>query len=110
MAAATGAEALARLRDRPPRLCREFVRTASHPHLYNGSRAQRELGLRYTNLRAAMEATVHWYVQQGLVTRTLPRFTGQWTGDAEQPAAGEPSAGGSLFDGQAAGREQEPRP
>ena len=107
MAAAAGAEALARLRGRPPRLCREFVRTAGHPHLYDGSRAERELGLRYTNLRTAMEATVHWYVQQGLVTRPLPRFTGQWTDGPAQPAAG-----GSLFDAEASEpeQEQEPRP
>jgi dihydroflavonol-4-reductase len=105
MAAASVAETFARLRDRPPRLCREFVRTAGHPHLYDGSRAERELGLRYTNLRAAMEATVHWYVQQGLVTRPLPRFTGQWPEGLDQPAARA-----TLFDREANEREQEPRP
>jgi dihydroflavonol-4-reductase len=105
MAAAAGAEALARLRGRPPRLCREFVRTAGHPHLYDGSRAERELGLRYTNLRAAMEATVHWYVQQGLVNRPLPRFTGQWTDNLGQPAGA-----GTLFDREASEREQEQEP
>jgi dihydroflavonol-4-reductase len=77
MGAAAVAEGFARLRDRPPRLCREFVRTAGHPHLYDGSRAERELGLRYTNLRAAMEATVHWYLRQGLVTRPLPRLAAE---------------------------------
>jgi dihydroflavonol-4-reductase len=101
MTVAAGAEAVARLRGRPARLCREFVRTAGHPHLYDGSRAERELGLRYTPLRAAMEATVHWYVQQRLVTRPLPRFSGHWT---EPP--GQPAVEGSLFDP----REQEPRP
>jgi dihydroflavonol-4-reductase len=105
MAAASVAEAFARLRDRPPRLCREFVRTAGHPHLYDGSRAERELGLRYTNLRAAMEATVHWYVQQGLVTRPLPRFTGHWP-----EGLGQPTARATLFDREADEREQEPRP
>jgi dihydroflavonol-4-reductase len=110
MAAAAGAEALARLRGRPPRLCREFVRTAGHPHLYNGSRAERELGLRYTNLRAAMEATVRWYVQQGLVTRPLPRFTGEWA-----PSPAQPAGRASLFDAEADERRQEqqrqePRP
>jgi dihydroflavonol-4-reductase len=105
MAAAAGAEALARLSGRPPRLCREFVRTAGHPHLYDGSRAERELGLRYTNLRAAMEATVHWYVQQGLVNRPLPRFTGQWSENLGQPAEAV-----TLFDREASEREQEPRP
>jgi hypothetical protein len=58
-----------------------------------------------------MEATVHWYVQQGLVTRPLPRFTGQWTASPDQPAGG-----GSLFDAEATEQtqeqtqEQEPRP
>jgi dihydroflavonol-4-reductase len=105
MAAASVAETFARLLDRPPRLCREFVRTAGHPHLYDGSRAERELGLRYTNLRAAMEATVRWYVQQGLVTRPLPRFTGQWP-----EGLGQPAARATLFDREADEREQEPRP
>jgi dihydroflavonol-4-reductase len=105
MAAASVAEAYARFLDRPPKLCREFVRTAGHPHLYDGSRAERELGLRYTNLRTAMEATVHWYVQQGLVTRPLPRFSGQWP-----EGLGQPAAGATLFDREANEREQEPRP
>jgi dihydroflavonol-4-reductase len=105
MAAASVAEAYARLLDRPSRFCREFVRTAAHPHLYDGSRAERELGLRYTNLRVAMEATVHWYVQQGLVTRPLPRFTGQWP-----EGLGQPAARANLFDREANEQEQEPRP
>ena len=74
MAAAAGAEALANLRGRPPKLCREAVRTLAHPHLYDGSLAERELGLRYTPLREAMEATVRWYVEQGLVLRPLPKL------------------------------------
>jgi dihydroflavonol-4-reductase len=60
------------------------VRTAGHAHLYDGSRAERELGLRYTNLRAAMEATVHWYVRQGLVTRPLPRLVAEREREREQ--------------------------
>jgi dihydroflavonol-4-reductase len=107
MAAASVAEAYARLLDRPPRFCREFVRTAGHPHLYDGSRAERELGLRYTNLRKAMEATVHWYVQQELVTRPLPRLSGQWPGPE---GLGQPAAGATLFDRETNEREQEPRP
>ena len=90
MGAAAVAEAFARLRDRPPRLCREFVRTAGHPHLYDGSRAERELGLRYTNLRKAMETTVHWYVQQGLVTRPLPRLVAEREREAAPVSEREP--------------------
>src|ERR687893_1712854 len=74
MGVAGVAEAVGRLRGRQPRLCRESVRTLGHPHLYDGSRATRELGLRYTPVLQAMEATVRWYVAHGLVTRPLPRL------------------------------------
>jgi dihydroflavonol-4-reductase len=84
MAAAACLESLARLRGTRPVLCREAVRTVGQPHLYDGSRAERELGLRYTPLRDAMEATVRWYVEQGLVTRRLPRLEGE-TGGSEPP-------------------------
>ncbi len=82
LGAAACLEWLAQARRSRPLLCREAVRTVGHPHLYDGSRAERELGLRYTPLRTAMEATVRWYVDRGLVTRRLPRM------------GGEPGAGG----------------
>jgi dihydroflavonol-4-reductase len=86
MGAAACLEWVARTRHSRPMLCREAVRTVSHPHLYDGSRAERELGLRYTPLRAAMEATVRWYVEQGLVTRRLPRLDGEpGTGGGSEP-------------------------
>ena len=72
MTVATGVELVSRWRSHPPSLCRESVRTLGHPHLYDGSRAERELGVRYTPIRAALEATVRWYLEQGLVTRALP--------------------------------------
>jgi dihydroflavonol-4-reductase len=105
MGAAGVAEALARVRGRQPRLCRESVRTLGHPHLYDGSRASRDLGLRYTPLRQALEATVRWYVHQGLVLRPLPRIPGDRQEGAAQPS--EP--GGSLFE-PPSGREREPSP
>lgn len=99
MGVASVTEAVARARGRQPKLCRESVRTLGHPHLYDGSRATRELGLHYTPLRQALEATVRWYVQQGLVTRKLPKIA------AEAPAAPEPAPaeppdgpGASLFE------------
>jgi dihydroflavonol-4-reductase len=99
MGAGSVAEALARARGRQPRLCRESVRTLGHPHLYDGSRATRELGLRYTPLRQALEATVRWYVQQGLVTRKLPRIATEAPATPE-PAPPEPpdGPGASLFE------------
>jgi dihydroflavonol-4-reductase len=99
MGAAGVAEAVARARGRQPKLCRETVRTLGHPHLYDGSRAARELGLHYTPVRQALDATVRWYVQQGLITRQLPRIA------TEPPVAPEPAppetpdgAGASLFE------------
>jgi hypothetical protein len=74
-----------------------------HPHLYDGSRATRELGVRYTPIRQALEATVRWYVEQGLIVRPLPRLTG-----GGPPQAAPPEPDGSLFE-PPTGREREPR-
>jgi dihydroflavonol-4-reductase len=92
MGVAGVAEAVARLRGRQPKLCRESVRTLGHPHLYDGSRATRDLGLRYTPIRQALEATVRWYLDTGLVVRPLPRLAG------EPPEAPPPEPAGSLFE------------
>jgi dihydroflavonol-4-reductase len=102
MGAAAVAEAVARVRGRQPRLCRESVRTLGHPHLYDGSRATRELGLRYTPLREAMETTVRWYVDQRLVTRPLPRLSAE---AQHRPV----DRSGSLLE-PPPGREREPSP
>jgi dihydroflavonol-4-reductase len=98
MGAAAVAEAVGRVRGRQPKLCRESVRTLGHPHLYDGSRATRELGLHYTPVRQALEATVRWYVQQGLVTRKLPRIATD--APAPEPAAPDTpdGTGASLFE------------
>jgi dihydroflavonol-4-reductase len=101
MGVAGVAETVARVRGRQPKLCRESVRTLGHPHLYDGSKATKELGLRYTPIRQALEATVRWYVDKGLVARPLPKFAG----DAGRAQA-EPA--GSLFEPPSSGREREP--
>jgi dihydroflavonol-4-reductase len=80
MGAAACMEWVAHMRGQRPLLCREAVRTVGHPHVYDGTRAERELGLHYTPLREAMEATVRWYLEQGLVTRRLPRLDGESPG------------------------------
>ncbi|MFZ0090695.1 MAG: NAD-dependent epimerase/dehydratase family protein [Solirubrobacteraceae bacterium] len=56
-----------RLRRRPPPVCREMVRTLLHGHRYDGSRAERELGLRYTPARETMRRTVEWARAEGLL-------------------------------------------
>jgi dihydroflavonol-4-reductase len=61
------AEAAFRLRGTQPPLCREMVRTLLHGHRYDGSRAARELGLRYTPVAETFRRTIEWARQEGLV-------------------------------------------
>jgi dihydroflavonol-4-reductase len=65
--AATLVEHAFRLVRRHPPVCREMVRTLLHGHRYDGSRAERELGLRYTEPRETIRRTVEWARAQGLL-------------------------------------------
>jgi dihydroflavonol-4-reductase len=65
--AATIVEQAFRLARRHPPVCREMVRTLMHGHQYDGSRAERELGLRYTEPRETIRRTVEWARSQGLL-------------------------------------------
>jgi dihydroflavonol-4-reductase len=56
-----------RLAGRKPPVCREMVRTLLHGHRYDGSRSERELGLRYTDPRETLRKTVEWARAQGLL-------------------------------------------
>ncbi len=56
-----------RLARRRAPICREMVRTLLHGHRYDGSRAQRELGLSYTEPRDTLRRTVEWARSQGLL-------------------------------------------
>ena len=67
MGAATIVEALGRVRRRRPSICRELARTLTHGHAYDGSKATRELGLRYTPIEETLRRTVDWWVEQRLV-------------------------------------------
>jgi dihydroflavonol-4-reductase len=74
MAVASAAEALAWIRRDTPRVCRELARTLLHGHSYDGSRATRELGLRYMPAEETLRRTLDWWVEQGLVqSRWLAR-------------------------------------
>jgi len=70
--AAAAIEAGFRLARRHPPVCRQMVRTMLHGHRYDGSRAARELGLRYTPVRETFSRTIEWAVAEGLVGRPLP--------------------------------------
>jgi dihydroflavonol-4-reductase len=73
-AGAAIAEAGFRAARRHPPVCREMVRTMLHGHRYDGSRAERELGLRYTPVRDTFARTVDWAIAEGLVKRPLPNW------------------------------------
>jgi dihydroflavonol-4-reductase len=66
-AAATLVEGVFRLRGRRAPVCREMVRTLLHGHRYDGSRATRELGLRYTPVTDTFRRTIEWAAHEGLV-------------------------------------------
>jgi dihydroflavonol-4-reductase len=65
--AATAVEGAFRLVRRRPPVCREMVNTLLHGHQYDGSRAERELGLRYTEPRETVRRTVDWARSEGLL-------------------------------------------
>jgi dihydroflavonol-4-reductase len=66
-AAAAAVERGFKLAGRRPPVCREMVRTLLHGHRYDGSRAERELGLRYTDPRETLRKTVDWARAEGLI-------------------------------------------
>jgi dihydroflavonol-4-reductase len=68
MVVATAAEAVGWARRRSPHVCRELARTLIHGHAYDGSKATRALGLRYTPVEETLRRTVDWWVEQRLVT------------------------------------------
>jgi dihydroflavonol-4-reductase len=65
--AAAAVERGFRLAGRRPPVCREMVRTLLHGHRYDGSRATRDLGLRYTDPRETIRKTVEWARAEGLI-------------------------------------------
>jgi dihydroflavonol-4-reductase len=65
--AGTVVEYAFKIRGRKPPVCREMVRTLLHGHRYDGSRAERELGLRYTDPSDTIRRTVDWARSEGLL-------------------------------------------
>jgi dihydroflavonol-4-reductase len=66
-AAGAAVERAFRLARRQPPICREMVRTLIHGHRYDGSRAERELGMSYTDPRETVRRTVDWARRAGLL-------------------------------------------
>lgn len=61
------AEALGRLRRRPPGFCREMARVLTFGHTYDGTRAAVELGLAYTPAIETIRRTIAWFRDEGLL-------------------------------------------
>ncbi len=72
MAAAVVVEAGARAARRKPPICREMIRTVLNGHTYDGSRAERELGLHYTPVEETIARTLRWYSENGYLTADRP--------------------------------------
>ena len=75
MATATVIGGIGRIRRKRAPFCREMMRTLLHGHAYDGSRAERELGLRYTPIEETLRRTLLWYQEHGHLTRPLPALT-----------------------------------
>jgi dihydroflavonol-4-reductase len=60
-------ETVFKLRGKRPPVCREMVRTLLHGHRYDGSRAERELGLTYTPAVETLRKTIEWARAEGLL-------------------------------------------
>ncbi len=60
-------ETVFKLRGKHPPVCREMVRTLLHGHRYDGSRAERELGLTYTPAVETLRKTIDWARAEGLL-------------------------------------------
>jgi dihydroflavonol-4-reductase len=69
--AGAAAGVASRVLRRPLPLCPEVVRTLLHGHRFDGSRAERELEVRYRPLRETVARTLAWYVAEGLIGPSL---------------------------------------
>jgi dihydroflavonol-4-reductase len=67
VAVATVVEAVGRVRGRTPVFCRESMRTLLFGHRYDGSKAERELGLVYRPVEETLRRTAVWLAEKGLV-------------------------------------------
>lgn len=71
-AGAVGAAAGRFLRS-DPAICPEMVRTLLHGHRFDGSLAERDLGLRYTPLEDTVRRTLGWYAARDLAPPPVER-------------------------------------
>jgi dihydroflavonol-4-reductase len=73
MGAGRMASVAAQVRRTESPMCRDMVRTLLHGHRYDGSRAERELGISYLPLAATLSRTVDWLADFGFVNAGVLR-------------------------------------
>lgn len=73
MAGAAVVGAGARLLRRDVPVCLESLRTLLHGHRYDGSKAARELGLRYTPIEVTLLRTLEWFAERELIPAARQR-------------------------------------
>ena len=72
-------------------LCSEATRVLLHGHRYDGSLAERELGLTYSPVVETVRRTLAWYAEQGLAPALL-----EPAADEETPDAGPEGEGAAV--------------
>lgn len=69
LATAYAAEFAARLTGKPPLVSVMQVKSGTRGTLFDGSKAPKELGVKYTDIDAGLHATIKWYWEQGLLKK-----------------------------------------
>jgi dihydroflavonol-4-reductase len=69
LATAHAAEFGARLTGKPPLVSVMQVVSGTQGTRFDGSKAPKELGFKYTDMDAGLRATIKWYWQQGLLRK-----------------------------------------
>ena len=56
------------LSSRPPFICSESIRVLTNGHLYDGSKAKKELGVQYIKVEDFIKKTVNWLIEENHIT------------------------------------------
>jgi len=82
--------ALSRLTRRQLPLCPEVARTLLHGHRYDGSLAERELGLTYTPIDETVARTLAWYADRDLAPAPIAARSGEAGSSGPPPSDPSP--------------------
>ena len=60
-----------------------MIRTMLHGHAFDGSRAERELGISYTPIETTFERMVAWYRETGPTSERVELLTALWRAEVQ---------------------------